>query len=98
MKKYGLYNKTFKNLSNDILNKSGKLPFIIHNNPNALNEFLDYLSNNENYNIFKKYFERKWKNRIIPGGILDYYLISNDKRSNSMLENYNGRLLKKYGK
>ena len=98
LKKYGLYNKNFKHLSNDILNKSGKLPFIIHNKPNAFNEFLDFLSNNENYNIFKKYFERKWKNRIIPGGILDYYLISKDQRSNLMIENYNGRLLKKNGK
>ena len=38
------------------------------------------------------------ENRIKENGALDYYLISKDQRSNSMLENYNGRLLKKYGK
>ena len=98
LKKYGLYKKNFKNLSNDILKKAGELPFIIHQKPNAFNEFIEYLSNIENFYSFKKYFERKWKNRVFPGGILDYNLITKAERSNSMLENYNGRLLKKYGK
>ena len=98
LKKYGLYDKSYKNISNEILQKAGKLPFIIHSNKNSFKDFINYLSEQNDYIDFKNYFERKWKDRIKENGTLDYYLISKDQRSNSMLENYNGRLIKKYGK
>ena len=52
IKKYGLYNKNFKILSNEILNKSDKFPIIIFNESNIFKEFVDYLSNNKMHNIF----------------------------------------------
>ena len=64
LKKYGLYDKSHKNISNEILKNAGKLPFIIHSNKNSFKNFINYLSEQNDYIDFKNYFERKWKDRI----------------------------------
>ena len=83
---------TDNNNDNDsIVNKLYKAPFIIQKNQNYINEiFYNVKESDAKLFDFKIFFNLQWKN-FFDNGILNYYGLSKNERSNSYLENYNCR-------
>ena len=67
-------------------------PYKYHKNPNIIEEtFNTYDNGTDLFLNFKNYFNKYWKTYFINGE-LDYAYLTKNQRSNSYIENYNGRI------
>jgi len=67
-----LYKKQYKEETDNVLKKCGKLPFIINNTDNEFNNILSSIENNKIYRDFIKYFKKQWLPFLQKKNMLDY--------------------------
>ena len=99
LKTYGLYNKSNKKISNNILYKLGKLPFQYNSNIDFILEECKKI--NTEYPLYTNFINNyflKFHLDYFKDNSLNYSNIPKDCRSNSFLENYNGIIKRKLGK
>ena len=70
----------------------GKIPFILNNKNNEFDKIIQTIAKNKNYNEFLEYLKNQWFQYFKKNDLLDYQNVSKNFRSNSFIENYNGRI------
>ena len=99
LKSYGLYKKSSKLDSDNLLDALGRIPFIYKGDMKIFESEIKKLSNEypKYVNFINNYILGN-KKTYFEDGSLDYSKVPKDCRSNSFLENYNGFIKSKLGK
>ena len=93
----GLYRAEYIQESDRILSLCGSLPFSLNKDSAIFENIIKEISKTENYKEFADYFRTQWNKYLKKNNLLDYSCVSRSFRTNSLLENYNGRIKKILG-
>ena len=71
--------------------------FILNNKSNEYDKIIQIIAKNKIYNEFLEYLKNQWFQYFKKNDLLDYQNVSKSFRSNSFIENYNGRIKRLLG-